>query len=114
MHVKGYCFRSEGMAHPDSRRPQASQPLCSRRDHKPSRWYLSHCVPGTDILLLNTDKESHPGHRTQIENHQSVHERMLGKLQDRSFYLINLFSEFQIPYLYFFLLVKSLARKEIC
>ena len=39
---------------------------------------------------------------TDKENDQSVDERMLGKLLDCSFYLINLFPEFQIPYLHFF------------
>ena len=36
------------------------------------------------------------------ENDWSADERMLGKLSDCSFYLVNLFPEFQIPYLHFF------------
>ena len=39
--------------------------------------------------------------RTQIKNHQSIDGRMLGKLPYCSFYLINIFPEFQTPYLFF-------------
>ena len=73
------------MTHPDSRRPQVID--LSAPEHQ------------------DTDKENPPEHRTQDtdkENHQSVDERMLGKLLDCSFYLVNLFPEFQIPYLHFF------------
>ena len=62
MHIKSYHFRTEGTAHSDSRRPQVSQHLCSRRDHKQSRWYLSPCVSGRDIPLPRTQDT---GHRTR-------------------------------------------------
>ena len=47
------------------------------------------------------------GQRAQIENHWSVDERMFGEMLDCSLYLINLFPEFQIPYLHFFLLTEK-------
>ena len=89
-------------------------PLCSRRDHQQSRWYLSHCVPGRDIPLPRTQIKKitqNTGHGTQIENHQSVDEWVLGKLPDCSSYLSNIFPEFQIPYLHFFLLIKKAGLK---
>ena len=73
------------MTHPDSRRPQVID--LSAPEHQ------------------DTDKENPPEHRTQDtdkENHQSSDERMLRKLLDYSFYVINLFPKFQIPYLHFF------------
>ena len=105
---------TEGTAHPDPRGTQASRLVCSRRDHKQSRWYLSHCVPGRDIPLPRTQIKKitqNTGHGTQIENHQSVDERVLGKLPDCSSYLSNIFPEFQIPYLHFFLLIKKAGLK---
>ena len=39
--------------------------------------------------------------RTKVKNYQSTGERILGKLQDCNFYLINLFPEFQTPYPHF-------------
>ena len=79
------------MAHPDSENTSSST-FAPQEDCQQSRWCLSHCVPGSDIRL--------PGHRTQIKNHRSTQERMLGKSPD--FYLINLFPEFQIPSLHLF------------
>ena len=73
--------------------------LCAPRGNcKWSRWYPSHCVPGGDV----------PPPRTQIKTHRSADERMLGKLPDCSFYLINLFPEFHTPppTLFFFLIKK--------
>ena len=78
------------MAHPDARRPQAtdlcapeetiikvvSEPLCSRERQSATQ---------------DTDKE----------NDWAVDERMLGKLPDCSSYLSNMFPEFQPPYLHF-------------
>ena len=108
------------MTHSDSKRPQASQPLCSRRDHK----YLRHCVPGRDIPQPRTQIKilaQDAGQRTQIQ--KSLDERMLEKLPECIFYLINLFPEFQIPhllflslefqipYLHFFLIIKMAGLK---
>ncbi|KAF6131030.1 hypothetical protein HJG60_007932 [Phyllostomus discolor] len=61
-----------------------SEPLCSRQRQSAAQ---------------DTDKENLPGHRPQIKQitSQQSDERMLGKLPDCSFYLINLFPESQIP-----------------
>ena len=46
MQVKAIVPGTEGMTHPDSRRPEAVPPLCPRRTASNSRWDLSHCVAG--------------------------------------------------------------------
>ena len=71
------------MTHPDSRRPQASD-LCA-----PGGLQAAKVAATRDTDKPDTDK-----------NLWSANERMLGKLEC-SFYLINLFSEFQTPYLPF-------------
>ena len=85
MHVKSYCFRNSRyspnwLQETPYAMKVASKPLCSR-ERQPT--------------AQDTDKE----------NHRSADERMLGKLPgklpDSSFYLINVFPEFQIPYLHF-------------
>ena len=84
------------MAHPDSRRPQAID-LCAPEETKNSQG-------GTRAIASQGETVCCPGRRTQDtdkENHWPEGERMLGKLPDCSFYLINLFPEFQTPYLYF-------------
>ena len=70
------------------------------------------CSGERQSTAQDTDKDNHPGNRTQgtdKENDWSVDERMLGKLPDCSLYLINLFPEFQTPYLPVCPLIKRLA-----
>ena len=69
---KAIVLGTEGMTHPDSRRPQAIRPLCSRKDHKQSRLYPSHCAPGRHPASQDTDKENQPGHRTQDLDRKSL------------------------------------------
>ena len=57
---------------------------------------------GKTTTTQDTDTKNHPEHMTQIKNHWSAADRMLGKLPECSFHLINIFPEFQIPYLHFF------------
>ena len=52
MHVEGCCSRNRNDSWKDCRRPTISSTFVSQGVCKWWRWYLSHCVPGTD-----TDKE---------------------------------------------------------
>ena len=102
-----------GTARPDCRRPQAID-LCIPEETISNQGDIwATVLQGETPATQDTDKENRPGHRTQDtykENHWSADERMLGKLPDCRFYLISLFSEFQIPCLHiFFPLVKRLA-----
>lgn len=87
MQVKSYCSQNwrYDVIYPDSRRWANNSTFVPRRDWKQSRWHVSHCAPGVDCPLP----------RMQIKNHWSADEGMLGKSQACSFYLINLFPEFQ-------------------
>ena len=70
MHVKSYCFRNCRYSPPWLQETASDGPLCSRRDHKQSRWYPNHCVPGRDSLLPKTQINKinqDTGHRTQIK-----------------------------------------------
>ena len=106
------------MTHPDSKRPQAIQPLCRRGT-------VSN-QDGICTVELQGETSCCPGHRTEAKNFPVVSqqdERMLGNLLDCSFNLINFFPEFQIlylhflpqfqtPYLPFFFLIKKTGLKR--
>lgn len=84
------------MTHPNSKRPQEIQPLCQRGA-------LSN-QDGIWTFELQDKTSYYPGHRTQTKNFSVIgqyDERMVGNLLDCNFYLVNLFPEFQIPYLHF-------------
>ena len=90
------------MTHPHSRRPAATGLLCPSRGWEQWRRSPSQCGPGRETQ--NMDKESP---RTQVKNHRSPGERLLGKVAGCSCPLSNLFPEFQIPHLHFSLLIKK-------
>ena len=95
MHVKATVSGIEDAAHPDCRWPQVID-FCAPEETMSSRG-------GIRATVFQGETVHCPGHRTQDtdeENHRSADERMVGKLRDCSFYLINLFPQFQIPYLY--------------
>ena len=118
MHVKSYCFRNYRCA------PQPPAPTPG--DHKWLTFVLQERPEAIVVISMplcsrerqssaqDTDLKNHPEHRTQNmdkDNHWSVDERMLGKLPNCSFYLINLFPEFQISYLHFCPRIKKAGLK---
>ena len=83
--------RTASRVHTGSRRSQTID-LCAPEETLRNQGGIwSIVLQGETVHLQDMDKE----------NDLSVDERMLGKLPACSFYLINLFPEFQIPYLCF-------------
>ena len=90
MHVKSYCSRNWRHDPPWFQETTSSSTFVPQEDCKQFKSHLVSeplCSRERCPAAQDTDEENHPGtgHRTQIENHWSMDERILGNCQTAAF-----------------------------